>query len=590
MNKKTGLIAFIFMIAAFLWISPDVTWAADDYEVVWEDQFDGNELNRNIWNVEVNGNGGGNQEHQYYVDSKDNIEVSNGTLKIRALRKSYGGKAYTSGRINTRTKAQFKYGKIEAKMKLPSFQGAWPAFWMLGANYDTVGWPRCGEIDIMEAINTQQFSHGALHWYDGGKRDSGGSSEATVPAGFDRTQWHTYGVEWDSQFMIWTVDGKEFCRDSITDGNKGEFRKEQFIIFNLAIGGEWPGHTIDNNAFPATMEVDYVRVSAKKSDNNTYSGTGLPTHPKEDLTKGAEYKDVLQTGGYWDVYYTKPVVNGTYETLGRSGFIANIAKLGITPRAIRATQADVKVIPGQTYNYSFDIVSDIDKNLTVKMVGEDEEEDTFGVYNIALEKNKVYHFDRNIKVFDDYVGKVNLIILMGGRLGGEFFPSDTSAVIKLTNAKLMGLTTAEVKPEITTEAPTAAPPATTAPTSTVPETTTKTDQITRTTVQITTTTGKPVANKVDITSITGATKTKTKAKISIKKITGAKKYRIQISQTKKFKKVLVTKTVKKVPATIKSAKLKNKKKLYVRVQVMKNINGKNIYGDWSKAKKIKIKK
>ena len=210
--------------------------AADEYEVVWEDDFNGNSLNRNIWNVEQNGDGGGNQELQYYRDSADNIEVSNGTLKIKGLRQSWGGKNYTSGRINTKGKAEFRYGKIEARMKLPSFQGAWPAFWMLGGNHSSIGWPRCGEIDIMEAINTEKFTHGALHWYgESGQGDSGGDSQSIVPDNFDRTQWHVYAIEWSEKKIDFLVDGKVFFSDSITDGYKGEFRKEQFIILNLAI-------------------------------------------------------------------------------------------------------------------------------------------------------------------------------------------------------------------------------------------------------------------------------------------------------------------------------------------------------------------
>ena len=116
--------------------------ADGEYQLVWSDEFDGTELNRNNWNVEVNGNGGGNNELQYYVDNTKNLEVSNGTLKIHALRENYGNKSYTSGRINSKGKQEFKYGKIEARMKLPRFSGIWPAFWTLGANYDTVGWPK----------------------------------------------------------------------------------------------------------------------------------------------------------------------------------------------------------------------------------------------------------------------------------------------------------------------------------------------------------------------------------------------------------------------------------------------------------------
>ena len=166
--------------------------ADGEYQLVWSDEFDGTELNRNNWNVEVNGNGGGNNELQYYVDRTNNIQVSDGTLKITARKENYGGKSYTSGRINSKGKQEFKYGKIEARMKLPRFSGIWPAFWTLGANYDTVGWPKCGEMDIMEAINDNNTVFANLHWsYKNTQADTKGK---TYDVG-DRTQWHTYGMD-----------------------------------------------------------------------------------------------------------------------------------------------------------------------------------------------------------------------------------------------------------------------------------------------------------------------------------------------------------------------------------------------------------
>lgn len=239
--------------------------AADEYKLVWSDEFNGTQLDRTVWNVEVNADGGGNNELQYYVDSTNNISVSDGTLKIKALRQNYGGRQYTSGRINTRRKAQFKYGRIEAKMKLPSFSGSWPAFWMLGANYSSVGWPKCGEIDIMEAVNTENYTNGAVHWnvesdtYNG-VGDAGTDAKDSVPAGYRRTDEHIYAIEWNESEIRWYVDDSLFYTQDISANHMEEFRAEQFIIFNLAIGGQWPGYTIDNSAFPATMEVDYVRV------------------------------------------------------------------------------------------------------------------------------------------------------------------------------------------------------------------------------------------------------------------------------------------------------------------------------------------
>ena len=315
----------IAMISGSMWYSDDsikTVKAADDYEVVWEDDFNGNSLDRNVWNVEVNGNGGGNQELQYYCDSTENIEVSGGTLKIRGLRKSYLGKNYTSGRINTKGKAEFKYGKIEARIKLPSFQGAWPAFWMLGGSYDAIGWPRCGEIDIMEAINTENFTHGALHWYGEGQKDSGGDSASVLSDNFDRTQWHTYAIEWNKTTMKFMVDENVFFTQDITDGYMGEFRKKQFIILNLAIGGQWPGFTIDDTAFPATMEIDYVKVSQKASDEGTVTGSGVSNTPVETAPIVTENRNVLANKGAWNIFFNDAVVKGRGTSIDSSGYTA----------------------------------------------------------------------------------------------------------------------------------------------------------------------------------------------------------------------------------------------------------------------------
>ena len=136
-----------------------------EYELVWTDEFDGTELDRTSWNVEVNGNGGGNNELQYYTDRPVNLRVESGNLIIEARRENYGGRQYTSARINTMGKRTFLYGKIEARIMFPSGGGTWPAFWMMGNDYGRVGWPACGETDIVEHIgNEPQLVSHALHY------------------------------------------------------------------------------------------------------------------------------------------------------------------------------------------------------------------------------------------------------------------------------------------------------------------------------------------------------------------------------------------------------------------------------------------
>ncbi len=557
--------------------------AGDEYVVVWEDNFDGSSLNRNIWNVEENGNGGGNQELQYYRDSIENIEVSNGTLKIKGLRKGYGGKGYTSGRINTKDKAEFRYGKIEARMKLPSFQGAWPAFWMLGGNHSEIGWPRCGEIDIMEAINTQNYTHGALHWYGEGKRDSSGNSADILPDNFDRTQWHVYGMEWTETTIKMTVDGRVFYTESITDGYMGEFRKEQFLILNLAIGGQWPGFTIDDSKFPVTMEVDYVRVSQKTSEKNIIKGTGVTENFPIVIPENTEIRNVIACEGPWNIYYNTAVVKGTGKSLDSKGFIANIEYLGMKGRLIHASIRDIDYIPGNTYKYECKFISDIDKYISVKVLGEDQEEDVFANYTIFLRAGVPYVFSENVVIDKEYDGRVDMIVEMGGRIGGEYLATDTSLTIQMSDASFFG--EAEILKEIPTQNQTNTPFVTTL--SSLNETTKK--NINSDNDETSTFAEKD--SYLDLhnakVKIVSAKRGKRAIRIKLKKIKGAKKYQIRYSTNKKVKKYKVIHT-KKLNYTIKN--LKYKKTYYIKVRAYRIVGHKTYYSSWSKIKRVKAKK
>lgn len=256
----------IILVTALILAGAGILWLIsreEKYKLIWSDEFEGDSLNLNKWNVEVNGYGGWNDELQYYCDTPQNIEVSNGTLKIRAFKQNYKGKEYTSARINTMNKEAFLYGKVEAKMKLPSFQGAWPAFWMLGNSGET--WPQCGEIDIVETINDESIAYGTAHWAVGDSYDSSGSSTLLSDIEIDITQWHTYSIEWDETQIQWFVDDIPYhIIDLSSDPDKESLTKPQYILLNLAIGGQWPGFDIDDDAFPATMEIDYIRVYKEK--------------------------------------------------------------------------------------------------------------------------------------------------------------------------------------------------------------------------------------------------------------------------------------------------------------------------------------
>ena len=239
---------------------------AQCYELVWSDEFDYTGFpNPSIWNMEVGNNNGNNNEKQYYTQNDpDNCYVDSGRMVITALKENFGGQAYTSARINTKGKATFMYGKVEARLKLPYGQGIWPAFWMLGVNIDQVGWPKCGEIDIMELIggagDRDRTSYGTPHWADAnGKHAQFGGSKKLASGKF-ADDYHIFSIEWTPLKIAWLLDGVQFHVMSTTPAALSEFQQKHFIILNLAVGGSWPGYPDATTVFPQKFEVDYVRV------------------------------------------------------------------------------------------------------------------------------------------------------------------------------------------------------------------------------------------------------------------------------------------------------------------------------------------
>jgi beta-glucanase (GH16 family) len=226
------------------------------YQLVWSDEFNGASIDGSVWNFETGGNGWGNHEQEYYQAA--NASIENGNLVITGKKEVVGTNNYTSARMTTQGKKEFLYGRIEARIKMPVGKGFWPAFWMLGSNINTVDWPASGEIDIMEHINDDSLIHGTGHWDDNGHVYKG-DKIASSPSGY-----HVYSIEWTDKYIKWFVDGIQFYESDITSSAKSEFRHAYFILLNFALGGDWPGQTIDNSLLPAKMYVDYVRVYQKK--------------------------------------------------------------------------------------------------------------------------------------------------------------------------------------------------------------------------------------------------------------------------------------------------------------------------------------
>ncbi len=237
--------------------------------LIWQEEFSGSAgsaIDATRWAFDTGGHGFGNQQLEYNTDRTDNVRLDGqGHLEIVAREESYGGNSYTSGRVKTQGKFVTRYGKIEARIKLPIGQGLWPAFWMLGADFPTVGWPRCGEIDIMEYRGQAPSQvHGAMHGpgYSGATPFHGSYSlgGATFHDGF-----HTFAVEWTPDRIIWLVDGNSFMSHDVGDLSSGMewvFDHEFFILLNVAVGGTYVGDPDGSTEFPQTMVVDYVRVYA----------------------------------------------------------------------------------------------------------------------------------------------------------------------------------------------------------------------------------------------------------------------------------------------------------------------------------------
>lgn len=236
------------------------------WDLAWNDEFNGTAVDSNKWEYEVNGNGGGNNELQYYTDRYQNSYVDSGSLVIVARQESYLGKQYTSARMRTKYKGDWTYGRFEIRAKLPYGRGTWPAIWMLPTDWVYGGWPASGEIDIMEHVGfDQNVIHGSTHcqkyYFKIGTQKSG---TITIPN--VSTEFHLYAIEWYEDRIDFFADGVKYF-SSWNDGSGWQgwpFDKRFHIILNIAVGGDWGGaQGIDTSIFPQKMFIDYVRVYTK---------------------------------------------------------------------------------------------------------------------------------------------------------------------------------------------------------------------------------------------------------------------------------------------------------------------------------------
>ena len=346
------------------------------YQLKWQDNFDGNFLNRADWNVELHEKGWVNSEWQEYVDSDKNIQVKDGKLLIKPVEtvNADGTRSYTSGRINTQGKHDFKYGYFECRAKVPTGKGYLPAFWMMPTDENLYGqWPKCGEIDIMEVMGQEtNKAYGTIHY---GEPHDQSQGTCTVDAKNNfADQYHTYACDWEPGKITWYIDGVKFHEESdwfSAKSGQGEvaypapFDQPFYVILNLAVGGNWPGNPDADADYinSESLYVDYVRVYQKESydenvtkpereviirdpdENGNYVING-DFSETEDLGDAENWIFMAQNGGEG----TAVIENNTINI--------NTIDAGTVDYSIQLVQPDIPVEKGATYKLSFDAWAD----------------------------------------------------------------------------------------------------------------------------------------------------------------------------------------------------------------------------------------
>ncbi len=250
----------------------------EGYALVWSDEFngkDGSPPDPSKWTYDIGGSGWGNHELEYYTNRRENARIESGNLVIAARQEPYKAPNgadfdYTSARLKTQGLFSHAYGRFEARIKLPAGQGLWPAFWMLGDSFGSAGWPKCGEIDIMENVGKEPgINHGSLHGPSSTNATSDLTATITLPAGQALSNdFHVYAVEWEPDAIRFYLDANlyaTFAAAQWPPGGTWIFDHRFFLILNVAVGGDWPGSPDDTTEFPQTMLVDYVRVYKHKT-------------------------------------------------------------------------------------------------------------------------------------------------------------------------------------------------------------------------------------------------------------------------------------------------------------------------------------
>lgn len=417
----------------------------EGYTLKWEDNFDGKELNRKDWNVELHEPGWVNEELQEYVDSEENIYLKDGMLYLNPVQTpdGKGGYTYTSGRVSTQNKQDFTYGMFECRAKVPYGKGYLPAFWLMATDENIYGqWPRCGEIDIMEVLGDQPKTlHGTIHYGNPHSQSQGDYSLTTIES--FASDFHTFNCEWEPGKITWYVDGVKYHEESdwysTTEGQgtltyPAPFDQPFYIILNLAVGGSWVGYpdettSFDNNPFI----VDYVRVYQKDSydenvtrpveefvmrdpnEDGNYVNNG-DFSVEENLNDSDDWKFLLADGGKGAAEIADNMLTITTEEDGNVDY------------SVQLVQPNIPMQKGSTYKISFDAWASEDRTTHLAVKAPDRGWiEYFGTETVKLTTEKTsYEYEFQMQNASD----------ANGRLEFNMGAADSVATIYLTNVRV----------------------------------------------------------------------------------------------------------------------------------------------------------
>ncbi len=441
MKKLLSGLMLLCLLLACTALAEDIP-QYEGYDLLWHDEFDGEKLNRDNWNMEYRRAGWTNNELQSYIADEANIFIRDGKLVLKAIKSvnEYGKEVYTSGKVQTFRKHDFMYGKVCVRAKVPSGQGLWPAIWMMPTNESFYGsWPRCGEVDIMEILGHQtHITYANLHY---GEPHAEQQGIFQLPEGQSFSDdFHEFSVEWEPGEFRFYVDGEHFhtVNDWYTRSGSREkpypapFNQEFYLQLNLAVGGNWPGNPDETTDFDkAEFEIDYVRVYQKPEyDTNV-------TRPEKQFRAAGEDGNFVINGDFataesvadskdW-VYYQ--CNGGKAAVTIRDGMIViDTQTEGTLDYSVQLYQADLPMRKGTTYRFSFDAWADAERNMIAAVSAPDAGwiryfPDT--VVNLTPERT-TYTFEFTMNNMDDNNGRIEFN--MGHR--------GSTAAIYITNVRL----------------------------------------------------------------------------------------------------------------------------------------------------------